>query len=623
MGASGALAFGVRYGQIFSGVFASQPMTDYETSPVFQSEFVQLWGRPEDNLTIRNEGIGSEIISDYGEGGSQPTGVWDWQDHGDQLIRRRGEEISLLMFGHGKEDRTIDWNTQGQPFVGKVNEAGVAYTAELIGGLDHTWIGFTFAPHTLVSGGSPDLGDWVFRSDEPYLAVSNASGSGDRNPGSSGTDSFNLNIDWSTASNPFGLPAIDQPDRFEISVRSLSESQTADLTPRRLNLFRPSIGEAVEFTNIDQNTGRIIQTGTLFVDQDGLLSINDFQLSNGNGNRLVLTTTRNAAPAQSPPPESPQPDNLPPEVTDPEVTDPAQMPLLDQPVPPAVRGASGSGFSNDVPAPDASVSGSSNSFVSGFGSVDSMVSTPPTTSSSPPSVDAAPVAPSSEPVAPNGTDGDDWVSGSRLENNINAGDGNDEIHVPAGENFVDGGPGLDTVTVYEGNRSDFEITRLSEDTVLLSGPGVDGKTVWNTLRNVEVINFNDAQVEVSSITDHQEEAQEQRLAEFPSGSEVVQGTDKDEWLSVGGQGTVFGNAGNDELHAPSGENTIDGGEGVDRFITYEGLRADFEVTRFQDGRITIDGPGVDGRPVRNTLLNVELIYFNDIVIDASTLPIRI
>ena len=130
MGGSGALSFGIHYGNVFAGTYSSQPMTDYAASPGFQNEFVQLWGTQQDNLLIVNNGPYADPIAQYGAGNANATGVYDWLDHGEQLVRRRGEDISFLMFGHGKNDDVIDWATQGRPFVASVEAANVAYTAE-------------------------------------------------------------------------------------------------------------------------------------------------------------------------------------------------------------------------------------------------------------------------------------------------------------------------------------------------------------------------------------------------------------------------------------------------------------------------------------------------------------
>lgn len=123
MGASGELAFGLRYPDVFSGVYASQPMTNYASSPTFQDEFVQLWGEQSSNLPITNRGPDSNSIGDYDVNGTASTGVWEWMNHLEQMRRRKSDQLAYLMIDHGKDDTLIDWNTQGQPLTRALTDA--------------------------------------------------------------------------------------------------------------------------------------------------------------------------------------------------------------------------------------------------------------------------------------------------------------------------------------------------------------------------------------------------------------------------------------------------------------------------------------------------------------------
>lgn len=74
--------------------------------------------------------------------------------------------------------------------------------------------------------------------------------------------------------------------------------------------------------------------------------------------------------------------------------------------------------------------------------------------------------------------------------------------------------------------------------------------------------------------------------------------------------TMFGD-GDDEIFAPVGDNVIDGGAGDDVLVVYEGVRADYDISFEDDGRVIMEGPGLNGSTVRNELTNVERILFND------------
>ena len=99
-------------------------MTDYQHSPTFIEEWERLWGAKSDNLPIRLLGGHAAPLARFGSGGGDATGVWDWQNHQAQAPRLAPLGTSYLMFGHGKDDRTIDWTTQGRPLVAALTAPG-------------------------------------------------------------------------------------------------------------------------------------------------------------------------------------------------------------------------------------------------------------------------------------------------------------------------------------------------------------------------------------------------------------------------------------------------------------------------------------------------------------------
>lgn len=106
---------------------------------------------------------------------------------------------------------------------------------------------------------------------------------------------------------------------------------------------------------------------------------------------------------------------------------------------------------------------------------------------------------------------------------------------------------------------------------------------------------------------------------------IITGTDASEWVN----GTVLDDVihaggGDDEIYAPIGNNRIDGGDGIDSLIVYEGNIADYEFSVDLDGNKILEGLGADGQRVRSVLMNVEKVIFNDGVVDIQgsqpTLP---
>ena len=99
----------------------------------------------------------------------------------------------------------------------------------------------------------------------------------------------------------------------------------------------------------------------------------------------------------------------------------------------------------------------------------------------------------------------------------------------------------------------------------------------------------------------------------------IEGTDAGEWIQgTAADDVINAGGGDDEIYAPEGNNTIDGGAGMDSFIVYEGVRNDYTLTSDADGSCVIEGPGLNGVITRNVLTNVEKVVFNDgwILIDS-------
>ena len=101
----------------------------------------------------------------------------------------------------------------------------------------------------------------------------------------------------------------------------------------------------------------------------------------------------------------------------------------------------------------------------------------------------------------------------------------------------------------------------------------------------------------------------------------IEGTESGEWVQgTSGDDIINAGGGDDEIYSPEGNNTIDGGAGMDSFIIYEGVRDDYKLSSQADGSLVIEGPGLGGVTVRNTLTNVEKVVFNDgwILVDSIT-----
>lgn len=84
---------------------------------------------------------------------------------------------------------------------------------------------------------------------------------------------------------------VDEPARWEMTValvdRSPAEACTANVTPRRLQRFKPSPGRAYSWTNTALASGKTVQSGKVKADRWGLVTLDAVKVTKG-GNRLRI-----------------------------------------------------------------------------------------------------------------------------------------------------------------------------------------------------------------------------------------------------------------------------------------------------------------------------------------------
>lgn len=283
MGASGSLALGTRYGNVFAGIFGNEAMTNYSTSPKFQENLELLWGSQSDNLPVTIRGPYTDPISGY-----SGTGVWDWMNHQKQLIERRGDRMAYLMLSHGKADTVVDWETQGAPMARIFNAASVGYSSRFVQDAAHAWLGFSAIVKPLFGFGADVNFPWRYPRSLSFPAIANASGSGPLVPGLTQTDTYNMDIEWATPHTNFAKSIVDKPGRYEISIRSKSDPQTADITPRNSQQFVVNPGDQCGWVAVDSNKNKTVGSGNVIVDEDGLVTIPGVLITPYQGTRLAI-----------------------------------------------------------------------------------------------------------------------------------------------------------------------------------------------------------------------------------------------------------------------------------------------------------------------------------------------
>jgi hypothetical protein len=273
MGGTGALMLAERYPAIFAAAAASAPMMNFAASDVWRPELAAKWGDPALNLPVEMRGPDAAPLLAY-----QGTGVWDWQNLAGQLSARRGDGMAFIAIAHGTQDMIIDWQTVVQPAYRHFYDGSRAFIGEILA-IDHTWLAFRDHPNWRFE-------EMAFRRDESLPALSHASGSLPMPP--PGTGGYNLTVEWSASWHDFAGPPVDTPDEWAVALRSMAGSQTLDVTPRRLQQFAVQPSQTYTWQTVRLADGTVLQSGTVTVDADGLLTVRGITVDEG-GCRLTIT----------------------------------------------------------------------------------------------------------------------------------------------------------------------------------------------------------------------------------------------------------------------------------------------------------------------------------------------
>jgi len=311
MGAAGALSFGLRYSKVFAGIYGNLPMTNPRASDgseqppgccAWYNTLTSLWGDAAHALPVR-------IIGRYADSLQQYNGmsIWDWQNHQQMTLMRRGDDTALLAFAHGTLDTVIHWQSQAKPFYLPLYQSRRTFSAA-IRNVDHA-----------TGAGSAGMGpmvratfnNWQVRRDESVPALSYASGSGAVPPPDGQASDYNLNLEWGASWHVFpgSAPPVDTRGEWAIDLRTTDGStQTVDVTPRRLQHFTVAAGATYHWT-LQAITGTAVLTeGLVIADADSLITVPGVPVD-ATGVHLRI---RLSAPAPTPTPVPPSVTPTPP-----------------------------------------------------------------------------------------------------------------------------------------------------------------------------------------------------------------------------------------------------------------------------------------------------------------------
>lgn len=264
MGGSGSLMAGIRYGGQIAWVRGAVGVhVPFETTTM-KSAYAANYGPPEAGVLFEN-GIP----------------VWNYYDDVWFLRQYPTKEIPFLAFSNAKNDPLIDW-PQAVHFYQALQD--------------------TKRPHTFVWGqeGHSQMVKFPLNGSEQTMPIDirvNQSlpaftrCSLDDNPGNGNPldgalmGQINGYLYWKTED------LVDTVNSWEITVGLMDKAPqlacTVDITPRRLQLFKIPPGYPLRWENQDLLTGKILASGTVNADGNGLITLPQITVSK-TLNRIIL-----------------------------------------------------------------------------------------------------------------------------------------------------------------------------------------------------------------------------------------------------------------------------------------------------------------------------------------------
>ncbi len=291
MGGSGTLAFSLRYPTLFAAAYASQPMTNYLTDPVWLDDVSRKFGPRVLNLPVElnvPSGIVPSLLAFNG------TGVYDWQNHEANAQARLTDEVVPLGLGHGRLDASIHWPEEGRGMYAAL-DAGRRCWGGYVDDRDHQWMGFAGCPVPFAPDGSlVPFGGLGMVLDETVPGMSNYSRGGSLpplDPPPAAPESYNGAIEWSSSWNPWDGPPHEDTGMWGMSLRTTDgQSATVDITPRRTQKFAAWPGGVpYMWFNRRVSDNEIVASGIVSTGAaDSILTVVDFAIT-PEGNRLEIS----------------------------------------------------------------------------------------------------------------------------------------------------------------------------------------------------------------------------------------------------------------------------------------------------------------------------------------------
>lgn len=263
MGGSGTPMLAIRHPERFAWGIAWVGVHVPMESTRFSKSYASVYGEPAWDVKFEDG-----------------TPVWDYFSDVWYLRNYPERETPFLSISNGKNDIGIGWK-QAAEYLKALQETKRPHMF-IWGQNGHNQR--ALMPKTLEQQVNPlDL-----RVDQSQPAFTHCSldgnpGNGDPTDGDP-VGSVNMYLFWETED------IVDSANEWQMTVALAAKSPkpecTVDLTPRRLQRFRLVAGETLQWSNTSQ--GKVLQKGTVTVDQHGLATIEGLQVSQMS-NRIRLS----------------------------------------------------------------------------------------------------------------------------------------------------------------------------------------------------------------------------------------------------------------------------------------------------------------------------------------------
>ncbi len=253
MGGTGSVAFGLRHPEIFAAIFANVPQVNPAMDNIgWSQQNIEKYCGTREQAIKTNEG----------------TNVWDRMNMTKYVTDNHGD-FPFLRTINARDDQVLKW-PQIPGFLKAMNDNRHGFIS-----------GWGLGMHNISSSQVPvvvkDFDIFKMRKDVSFPAFSNSTlndnpGTGDPKDGTT-TGQMGGGFDWTIVE--------DKLSGWEATVKVLVEGKsdaTTDITPRRLQKFKPKPGERFQWENKD-SIGNILQSGLVTADQWSLVTISQVKLS--------------------------------------------------------------------------------------------------------------------------------------------------------------------------------------------------------------------------------------------------------------------------------------------------------------------------------------------------------